>query len=331
MCVPNIEETAMLLFDKVTKKYEEGITALEDIYFNIDKGEFSFLVGPSGAGKTTLMRLLIREEIPTSGSIFFDDIEIPKLPRKLLPQYRQKLGIVFQDMKLLESKNLQENIEFALEILGKDAKEIKDTSEYLLELVKLQDRRKLFPHQLSGGEQQRGAIARALANNPELLVADEPTGNLDPDNAFDVLTILKNINKAGTTVMVISHDRDIVNVMKTRVIRIEKGKIISDNKGDYDTIKKPKAVSIKTKKKDEKDQEKEKGVKSQKEEKKGLKMDERLKDLDKDILKKLQDAKINTLELIFNLTESDLKNLKITKKEQEELESFVKDYLNKSK
>jgi len=321
----------MLLFDKVTKKYDQGITALDDVNFNIEKGEFSFLVGPSGAGKTTLMRLLIREEIPTSGSIFFEDIDVPKLPRKLLPQYRQKLGIVFQDMKLLESKTLLENIEFALEILGKEAKEIKDTSDYLLELVKLQDRRNLFPNQLSGGEQQRGAIARALANNPELLVADEPTGNLDPDNAFDVLTILKNINKAGTTVMVISHDRDIVNHMKTRVIRIDKGKITSDNKGDYDTIKKPKGISsIKSKKKEEREQKVEKIEKEEKKEKE-FEIDEKLKGLNKDVLKKLQDAKINTLELVFNLTESDLKNLKISKKEQEDLEDFVKEYLNKSK
>ena len=315
----------MLLFDKVTKKYDQDITALEDVYFNIDKGEFSFLVGPSGAGKTTLMRLLIREELPTSGDIFFDEINVPKIPRQLLPQYRQKLGIVFQDMKLLQSKNLQENIAFALEILGKETKEIKETTEYLLELVKLQDRRFLFPHQLSGGEQQRGAIARALANNPELLVADEPTGNLDPDNAFDVLTILRNINKAGTTVMVISHDKDIVNEMKTRVIRMEKGKVISDNKGDYDTIKKPKTPThIKPKKEEKKETEEVK-------EKKELEIDDRIKDLEPSILKKFVDAKINTLELIFNLTESDLKNLKITKKEQEILEAFVKDYLTKSK
>jgi len=318
----------MLLFDKVTKKYDQDITALEDVYFNIDKGEFSFLVGPSGAGKTTLMRLLIREELPTSGDIFFDEINVPKIPRQLLPQYRQKLGIVFQDMKLLQSKNLQENIAFALEILGKETKEIKETTEYLLELVKLQDRRFLFPHQLSGGEQQRGAIARALANNPELLVADEPTGNLDPDNAFDVLTILRNINKAGTTVMVISHDKDIVNEMKTRVIRMEKGKVISDNKGDYDTIKKPKTPTHIKPKKEEKEEKKET---EEVKEKKELEIDDRIKNLEPSILKKFVDAKINTLELIFNLTESDLKNLKITKKEQEILEAFVKDYLTKSK
>jgi cell division transport system ATP-binding protein len=179
----------MLLFDKVNKKYDENITALEDVGFKVDDGEFLFLVGPSGAGKTTLLRLLIREEIPTSGSIFFREIEVPKIPSKLLPTYRQKLGIVFQDIKLLANKTLAENINFALEILGKEDKEIKETTDYLLETVGLQDRRNLFPQQLSGGEQQRGAIARALANNPELFVADEPTGNLDPDNAFQVLEI----------------------------------------------------------------------------------------------------------------------------------------------
>ncbi len=185
------------------------------------------------------MRLLIREEIPTSGNIVFDKIEVPKLPNKLLPKYRQRLGIVFQDLRLLESKTLEENIKFSLEILGKDDKEIKETTEYLLELVKLQDRRNLFPVQLSGGEQQRGAIARALANNPELLVADEPTGNLDPDSSFQVLDILNSINRGGTTVLVITHDREIVNKLKTRVIRMDEGKIISDTKGNMTQLSDP--------------------------------------------------------------------------------------------
>ncbi len=316
----------MLLFDNVTKKYENNITALEDVSFNIDKGEFSFLVGPSGAGKTTLMRLLIREDIPTSGSIFFEDIEVPKLPRQLLPKYRQRLGVVFQDIKLLESKTLEENVAFALEILGKKEKEIKETTEYLLELVKLQDRRNLFPVQLSGGEQQRGAIARALANNPDLLIADEPTGNLDPDSSFQVLDILKNINKNGTTIMVISHDREIVNNMKTRVIRIENGKVTSDNEGDYDSIKKPKEVATKIidgYKKDENDKHNKKN--------KDIKIDDNIKDLDKDILKKLTKANISSMDLILNLTEDDLKNMKFSKKEQETLEDFVREYLNKNK
>ena len=315
----------MLLFDKVSKKYNGDITALEDIYFNIDKGEFSFLVGPSGAGKTTLLRLLIREELPTSGSIFFEDIEIPKLPRKLLPTYRQRLGIVFQDIKLLPSKTLEENIAFALEILGKEDKEIKDTTDYLLELVKLQDRRSLFPQQLSGGEQQRGAIARALANNPDLLVADEPTGNLDPDNAIQILEILKNINKNGTTVFVISHDKELVNQMKTRVIRMVNGRIVSDTKGNYDSVGKPPKPEVsKIETKEEKVEKAEKEVEE-------IDVEDSLKSLDKELLEKLSKAKINKIDLVLNLTDSDLDNLGFSKDERSKLESFVKDYLNKSK
>jgi cell division transport system ATP-binding protein len=317
------KQTAMLIFDKVTKKYNENIIALDDVSFSIDKGEFSFLVGPSGAGKTTLMRLLIREELPTSGNIIFDKIEVPKLPIKLLPKYRQRLGMVFQDLRLLESKTLEENIQFALEILGKTEKEIKETTEYLLELVKLQDRKDLFPVQLSGGEQQRGAIARALANNPDLLVADEPTGNLDPETSFQVLDILNSINRGGTTVLVISHDRELVNKMKKRVIRMEGGKVISDNnEGDYDTIKKPKkettTINSNIKIGDELDKElEEKPI-----------YDKELEELDKKILEKFLNAKINSVDLILNLTENDLNNLKITDKEREKLESFLKEYLN---
>lgn len=319
----------MLFFDKVTKKYNEDITALEDVFFNIDKGEFSFLVGPSGAGKTTLLRLLIREELPSSGNIFFEDIEVPKLPRKLLPTYRQRLGVVFQDIKLLQSKTLEENIAFALEILGKDDKEIIETTDYLLELVKLQDRRKLFPEQLSGGEQQRAAIARALANSPDLLVADEPTGNLDPESGLAVLNILKDINKAGTTVLVISHDRDIVNQMKTRVIRMIDGKIVSDTKGDYDSVGKPKVEPKRSEiKVEEKDKKKEKTKKTKK--KKGDDVHESLNGLNKKILKKLLDAEIKNMDLVLNLTEGDLENLKLTKGERKTLEKFVEDYLNKS-
>lgn len=308
----------MLLFDKITKKYEGEITALEDVSFFIDKGEFSFIVGPSGAGKTTLMRLLIREEVPTSGSIFFGDMEVNSIPNKLLPKYRQKLGIVFQDIKLLESKTLEENIAFALEIIGKEEKEILDTTQYLLEMVNLQDRRHLFPRQLSGGEQQRGAIARALANNPELLIADEPTGNLDPDNSFQILDILRNINKHGTTVMVISHDKEIVDFMKTRVIRIERGKVVSDSKGDYKSTRKPKGIpdDIKIRIKEEKSEEAK---------------DERIASLDRNVLDKLLKGNVNTMESIFKLTEEDLRKMKLTESEQEILENFLKDYLNKSK
>jgi ABC-type methionine transport system ATPase subunit len=231
--------------------------------------------------------------------------------------------MVFQDLRLLESKTLEENIQFALEILGKTEKEIKETTEYLLELVKLQDRKNLFPVQLSGGEQQRGAIARALANNPDLLVADEPTGNLDPETSFQVLDILNSINRGGTTVLVISHDRELINKMKKRVIRMEGGKVISDNnEGDYDTIKKPKkettTINSNIKIGDELDKElEEKPI-----------YDKELEELDKKILEKFLNAKINSVDLILNLTENDLNNLKITDKEREKLESFLKEYLN---
>lgn len=302
----------MLLFDKVSKKYDGDITALDNINFKVDQGEFFFLVGPSGAGKTTLMRLLIREEVPTSGSIFFKEIDVPNIPNKLLPTYRQRLGIVFQDIKLLSSKTLEENINFALDILGKEDKEIKETTDYLLETVGLQDRKNLFPHQLSGGEQQRGAIARALANNPELFIADEPTGNLDPDNAFQVLDILKKINKGGTTVMIISHDKNIVNEMKTRVVRMDKGKVISDNQGDYDTIKTPKKTEDEKKKDEEKKNQKFKG-------------------LSKEVNEILEKAKISDMEMVLNLTDADLGNLNFSHEQKEDLEKYVKDYLSKEK
>lgn len=325
------QETAMVIFDKVTKKYSDKITALEDVSFSLDKGEFSFLVGPSGAGKTTLLRLLIREELPTSGQIIFDKIDVPQLPNKLLPKYRQRLGVVFQDIKLLDSKTLEENINFALEILGKQEKEIKETTDYLLELVKLQDRRNLFPQQLSGGEQQRGAIARALANNPDFLVADEPTGNLDPDSSFQILDILNSINKAGTTVMVITHDREMVNKMKTRVIRMEDGKIVSDSKGDYDTLKKPKEKVEKPEVKkidpnikigDEANEGLEKKASK-------VKYDKDMHGLDNEVLEKLLNAQITTINLIFNLTEEDLDNIDIKGAQRDKLEDFLTEYLNK--
>jgi len=318
----------MLLFENVTKKYTPDITALEDVTFNIDTGEFSFLVGPSGAGKTTLLKLLIREELPTAGSIFFEDVEITKLPKPLIPKYRQRLGVVFQDIKLLPSKTLEENVAFALEILGKPDKEIKETTSYLLNLVKLENRRSLFPVQLSGGEQQRGAIARALASDPDLLIADEPTGNLDPDNSFQILEILRNINKSGTTVMVISHDKEIVDFMKTRVIRIENGKVISDNKGDYDTIKKPKKPSVihvndevKT------DENIEKTPKPKTQEKEPPTPDDSIKNLDRKVLKKLLQNGIINIDMILKLTEDDLKNMNFNNKEEKKLEDFVRDYL----
>lgn len=304
----------MVIFDTVTKKYKENITALEDVSFRIDPGEFCFVVGPSGAGKSTIMKLLIREEVPTSGSIFFNEIEVPKLNRRLLPAYRQKLGIVFQDIKLLNTKTLEENIAFALEILDKSRKEIIDTTDYLLDLVGLRERRELFPLELSGGEQQRGAIARALANKPDLFIADEPTGNLDSDNAIAILDILNRINKNGTTVMVISHDLNLINGTKSRTINIRDGKLHSDTD----------AKDINVKRVEEKKE-------IEKTEKKDIKISEDFDKLSNSLKDKLKKFAIKTPEVLLNITTSELKDIGLDKKENEELATFVKNYLSKNK
>ncbi len=301
----------MVLFDTVTKRYKEDITALEDVNFEIEEGEFCFVVGPSGAGKSTIMRLLIREEVPTSGSIFFRDIEVPKLTRRLLPAYRQKLGVVFQDIKLLQSKTLEENIAFALEILDKSPKEIVDTTDYLLDLVGLRDRRTLFPDELSGGEQQRGAIARALANKPDLFIADEPTGNLDQQNAQQILEILKTINATGTTVMVISHDFHLVNGSKARTIKIVNGRLEEDS------------GKISEPKKEEKEL-----IKGEKREKRSVHPE--FNSLSDSLKEKFLKFAINSPEILLNITTGDLKNMNLTKEEHKELEIFVKNYLSKN-
>jgi cell division transport system ATP-binding protein len=304
----------MVKFDTVTKRYNEGIVALDDVCFDIEQGEFCFITGPSGAGKSTIIKLLIQDEIPTSGSIFYEDVEVPKIPRKMLPSYRQKLGVVFQDMKLLDTRTLSENIGFALEILNKKPKEIKDTTDYLLELVGLEDRRNLLPPQLSGGEQQRGAIARALASNPTLFLADEPTGNLDDENAFLILDILKKINSSGTTVMIITHNNSLVDSTNgsSRKIHLKDGKLVEDNKAK---IKKVDTGAIK----DEKPEE----VRS--------KMDKDLSSLSKGLVNKFEKNAIYSNDILLNLTQRDLKNLKLSSKEKKELESYVKNYLNQHK
>ncbi len=309
----------MVIFDTVTKKYKESITALEDVSFRIDPGEFCFVVGPSGAGKSTIMKLLIREEVPTSGSIFFNEIEVPKLNRRLLPAYRQKLGIVFQDIKLLDTKTLEENIAFALEILDKSQKEIKDTTDYLLDLVGLRERKELFPQELSGGEQQRGAIARALANKPDLFIADEPTGNLDSQNAMQIMDILNRINKNGTTVMVISHDLNLIDGSKNRTINIRDGRLNSDTN--------PKEVNIPNKQEEEKKVEK----KIDSVEKKEVEISKDFDELSKSLKEKLKKFAIKTPEVLLNITNSDLKSMGLSKKENSELASYVKNYLNNNK
>lgn len=230
----------MIKFQNVAKiypppvKHVEPIIALEDVSFNITGGEFISVVGKSGAGKTTLLKLLFLEERATKGRIFFEDQDIHKIKNNKIPYYRQSIGLVFQDYKLLASKNVYENIAFAMEVIGATDEEIKRDVRQVLEIVGLEERVYNFPHELSGGEKQRVAIARALIHRPKVLCADEPTGNLDPYNTLDILKLLMKINETGTTVILASHDREIINFLQRRVITLEKGKIIRDEeKGKF--------------------------------------------------------------------------------------------------
>lgn len=221
----------MLKFENVVKKYGNKVV-FDGISFEIQSGEFVFMVGPSGCGKTTAFRLIIKEEDATSGHIFIDDYEITKLKRSLLSELRRQIGVVFQDYKLIPNKNVYENIAFAMELMGKHDTEIKATIDDLLELVNLNDRKGAFPDQLSGGEKQKVSIARAMANGPLILLADEPTGNLDPVATWEVVDILKKINEKGTTVIMATHEVQIVKAMNKRVIEIKNGKILTDGTSD---------------------------------------------------------------------------------------------------
>jgi cell division transport system ATP-binding protein len=220
----------MILFDNVSKKYKGPVIALEDINLKVEDGEFAFLVGASGAGKTTLLKLVIREILPTHGSIFVSDFEVNKLPQKQVPFLRRKIGYIFQDFKLLPDRTVGENIAVSLEILNKPKKEIERRIKEVLEIINLEGKLNYFPGQLSFGEQQRVAIGRAIAGEAKMLLADEPTGNLDPKTSWEILKIISEINKTGTTVVMATHNVDIVNNMKKRVIVIAKGKIIRDEK-----------------------------------------------------------------------------------------------------
>ena len=220
----------MIYYDKVSKIYSPTSTALEDVSLTIEPNEFVSLVGPSGAGKTTLLRMLLAEEKPTSGTVFFESINVHSLRRSELPKLRRKIGIVFQDFKLLPNKTSYENIAFAMEAAGKTPEEIEADVPQVLELVGLIDKSWHFPEELSGGEKQRVAIARAIINQPEVVIADEPTGNLDPVNTWDVINILKKINELGTTVILSTHNKSVIDSLNKRVVTIEKGKIIRDDK-----------------------------------------------------------------------------------------------------
>ncbi|AJA48852.1 cell division ATP-binding protein FtsE [Clostridium pasteurianum DSM 525 = ATCC 6013] len=225
----------MIEFKNVSKVYMNDVVALSNINISIKKGEFVFLVGPSGAGKSTFVKLLMREIEPTAGSIIVNDTDITTLSRKQIPFYRRKVGMVFQDFRLIPTLNVYENVAFAMRIIQASHKEIKKRVPLVLAMVGLSDKYKDFPNQLSGGEQQRVSIARAIVNNPAILIADEPTGNLDPDTANDIMNIISDINRAGTTVLMATHARNIVNDMKKRVLAIENGVLARDEqRGRYD-------------------------------------------------------------------------------------------------
>ena len=225
----------MISFKDVNKKFSSSITALEDINLEIKDGEFIFIVGPSGAGKSTLLRLLTREYFPSSGKILFGGSDITKLKPQEIPEYRRKIGFVFQDCKLLDDKTVWENVALALQVRETPQREIAKEVERTLKLFEIWERRNLFPRQLSGGEAQRTAIARAIIGKPEVLIADEPTGNLDPQTSWSVLQMLNEINSWGTTVIMATHNKEIVDTQKRRVISIKGGKITRDkNEGTYE-------------------------------------------------------------------------------------------------
>ena len=224
----------MIEFKDVTKEDSKGIAALNGVNLKIEKGEFAFIVGDSGSGKSTLIRLLLKELDPTSGSIIVNGQNLNRLKHRKIPQYRRHLGVVFQDFRLLKDRNIYENIAFALRVTETSPRIIKQKVPAALSLVGLAQKYKAFPKELSGGEQQRVAIARAIVNEPAILLADEPTGNLDPTNSWEIMKLLEEANERGTTVLVVTHNQEIVNEMKKRVITMKKGVIVSDEqKGGY--------------------------------------------------------------------------------------------------
>lgn len=224
----------MITLDNVSRKFTKTSASLKNVSFEIEKGEFVFIVGASGAGKTSILKMINREDKPTSGTVIVDGVKVNKLPLRKLPELRRKVGVVFQDFKLLPKKTVFENVAFAMEVAGKSNKEINKVVPYMLKLVGLKDKKDSFPHELSGGENQRTAIARALVHEPKILLADEPTGNLDQTNAWEVIQLLNQINSWGTTVVMATHNQDIVNALQKRVISVDKGEITRDvAKGKY--------------------------------------------------------------------------------------------------
>ena len=224
----------MITLENVSKSYAKGQPALNDVSLHIDKGEFVFIVGNSGSGKSTLIKLLLKELEPTSGTIIVNDQNLGKMKRRKVPKYRRGVGVVFQDFRLLKDRNVYENVAFAQRVIERPNRVIKKRVPEILTLVGLAEKYKSFPRELSGGEQQRVALARALVNRPNILLADEPTGNLDPKNSLEIMKLLEEINERGPTVLVVTHNREIVNSFRKRVITMRKGVIVSDEEeGGY--------------------------------------------------------------------------------------------------
>ena len=223
----------MIEIPNVCKNYDTGNKALKNVNITIDDGEFVFIIGRSGAGKSTLLKMLLKEVEPSSGKIVVNDMNLGKMPRRYIPKYRRRLGVVFQDFRLLKDRNVYENVAFAQRVIGASPRKIKERVPSMLQMVGLSAKYKFFPQQLSGGEQQRVAIARALINRPEVLLADEPTGNLDHENAIEIMKLLDEINQMGTTVVVVTHSNEIVNLMQKRVITMQRGSVVQDQKGGF--------------------------------------------------------------------------------------------------
>ena len=221
----------MIRLSDVVKEYESGTTALKGISLRIEDGEFVFLVGPSGSGKSTIIKLLTGEIVPTSGQIAVNGFSLTNIAERQIPLLRRSVGVIFQDFRLIEKKTVYENLSFAMRAVGSSPREIKKRIPYVLELVGLEEKTDRYPNELSGGEQQRVAIARALINNPSTIIADEPTGNLDPARSLEIMRLLERINQLGTTMVIVTHEKDLVNQFKKRVISLEQGLITGDGVG----------------------------------------------------------------------------------------------------
>ena len=235
----------MIDFEHVSKEYKRGgKLALEDVNFHVDDGEFVFLLGHSGAGKSTLLKLILREETPTAGKVFVDGRDVARMRRHQIPYLRRQMGIIFQDFRLIPSMTVYENIAFAMHVTNIGSKQIKERVNYMLELVHLEDKAKMYPEFLSGGEQQRVAVARALAHAPKLVIADEPTGNIDPELSLEMMELLERVSKMGITVLVVTHEHELVHRFHQRVVTLKEGRIISDVPADRAKLEEKEAALV---------------------------------------------------------------------------------------